>query len=88
MTYEGIILVVIGILMSMKGNPSGISISGMGTNNANITSYLNNEILRQEREMNPYYKDFFKNNVVKFAFGNVTLILGGIFIFAFSAIFC
>lgn len=87
MTYEGLIIILIGILMSMKGSPSGISISGMGNNDATITSYMNNEFTRQEREINPYHKDYFKNNVVKFSYSNLTFILGGSFIIAFGAIF-
>ena len=87
MTYEGLIIILIGILMSMKGNPSGISISRIGNNDASMTSYLNNEITRQEREINSYHKDYFKNNVVEFAFSNLAFILGGIFIITFGAIF-
>ncbi|NLK27651.1 MAG: hypothetical protein GX306_04820 [Clostridiales bacterium] len=82
LTYEGVILLIIGILASMKGRPSGINLNGFGQSNANINSYLNNEILRQEREMDPYHKNFHKNNIVKFAFGNLTFIIGGIFILA------
>lgn len=87
MIYEGLIIILIGILMSMKGNPSGISISGMGSNDATITSYMNNEFTRQEREINPYYKDYFKNNLVRFSYSNLTFILGGIFIISFGVIF-
>lgn len=87
MAYEGLIILVIGIMMSMKGNPSGASISRMGSTDANLSSYLNNEIVRQEREINPYHKAFLKNNVVEFAFSNLSFILGGIFIILFCLIF-
>ncbi|MHB8132306.1 MAG: hypothetical protein ACYDEX_25415 [Mobilitalea sp.] len=87
MIYEGLIIILIGILMSMKGNPSGISISGMGSNDATITSYMNNEFTRQEREINPYHKDYFNNNLVKFSYSNLTFIFGGIFIISFGVIF-
>lgn len=87
MFYEGLILFVIGLLMSLSGNPSGISINGIGQSNENGVSYINLETTRVEREMNPYYKNYFRNNMVKFAFSNLTFIIGGIFIIAFSIIF-
>jgi len=60
LTYEGITLLIIGFLISMKGNPSGLNINGIGHDNANITSFFSNEVTRQEREYKPYYKDFIK----------------------------
>ena len=86
LAYEGIALLIIGFLISMKGNPSGLNINGIGHDNANINSFLSNEVTRQEREYKPYYKDFIKNNVVEFAFTNITLILGGIFLLILSFI--
>lgn len=87
LTYEGIILTFVGILASMKGRPSGINLNNVGRENASITAYLNNEITRQEREMHPYHKDFYKNNIVKFAFGNLTFIIGGLLLLAFVFIY-
>jgi len=86
LTYEGFILMLIGVLTSMKGNPSGISISGTGRQDHSIHSYIDNEITRQERENRPYHKEFFKNNVTEFVFANVTFILGGILILILSYI--
>ncbi|NLZ82863.1 MAG: hypothetical protein GX915_04270 [Clostridiales bacterium] len=86
LTYEGVILLLIGILTSMKGNPSGISISGIGRQDHSIHSYIDNEITRQERENRPYHKGFSKNNITEFAFANVTFILGGILILILSYI--
>lgn len=83
MSYEGIILIIIGIFASMKGNPSGVDFSGIGQSNENGISFSNLETTRLERENNPYYKDYFKNNIVKFAFGNLAILLGGILIIAF-----
>ena len=71
----------------MRGNPSGVNLNNMGRGNANISSYLNNEITRQEREMKPYHKDFYKNNIVKFAFGRLTFIVGGLLILALVYLF-
>jgi cytochrome c biogenesis protein CcdA len=86
MSYEGFFVIIIGILMSMKGNPSGISISRIGNNDASLTSYLNNEITRQERELNPYHKDFLNNNIVEFSYNNITVIFGGLLILLFGSI--
>jgi len=87
LSYEGLILLIIGILFSMKGNPSGSSISGVGQNNANAMSFYDLEVTRLERESNPYHKDFLKNNIVVFAFSNLSIILGGILIIASTMIF-
>lgn len=87
MTYEGFILILIGIALSMKGNPSGMNLNGIGQSDDNALSYLNYEVTRQDRESNPNYKDYFKSNVVVFAFSNLTFILGGIFIIILAAKF-
>lgn len=70
----------------MKGNPSGINLNGIGQSNENGISFQNLEVTRLEREAKPYYKDYFNNNVVKFAFSNLTFILGGIFLVLFSIV--
>ncbi|MGB4660543.1 MAG: hypothetical protein WBI07_15310 [Mobilitalea sp.] len=54
----GILLLIIGTLLSMKGNPSGSSINSIGNKNTNAISYFDLEVTRQERERNPYHKDF------------------------------
>jgi len=87
LSYQGLILLIIGILISMKGNPSGASISGIGQNNANAMSFYDLEVTRLEREANPYHKDYLKNNIVVFAFSNLSIILGGILIIASVMIF-
>ncbi|MBH1940832.1 hypothetical protein I5677_08020 [Mobilitalea sibirica] len=84
MSYVGIFLFFLGILLSMKGNPSGSNINGMGMSNEKAISYQNLEVTRLEREINPYHKDYYKNNVVRFAFGKLTFIIGGVMIMAFS----
>lgn len=86
MTYEGLLLFLLGAIMSMKGNPSGMGFGRIGSDNVNITTYLDNEITSQDRETNPYHKDFLKNNMVEFSHSSLTFILGGILIFVFSAV--
>ncbi|MEG0691849.1 MAG: hypothetical protein RR444_02080 [Oscillospiraceae bacterium] len=87
MCYEGILAVIIGVFLCMKGNPSGLSISGMGQSNPQYISFQNLEVTRIEREQHPYYKDFFKNAVVEFAFSGVTIILSGIFMLIISLLY-
>lgn len=87
MSMEGLILVIVGILMSMKGNPSGADISRAGQKDFLNTSYYNFEITRQERENKPFHKEFLNNNIVEFAFGRLTLIFGGISLLVASVVF-
>jgi cell division septal protein FtsQ len=83
----GFLLFLLGILMSMKGNPSGTSFSGIGQKNVNAISNLDLEVTRMEREINPYHKDYYKNNIVEFAFSNLTVLLGGVLLIISSIIF-
>jgi Na+(H+)/acetate symporter ActP len=83
----GILLVVIGIFASMKGNPVSMNIGGIGMKNANAISYMELETVRLERERTNYYQNFFKNAVVTFAFSGWTILLGGVFIIVVSILF-
>lgn len=83
----GFLLFLLGILMSMKGNPSGTSFSGIGQKNVTAISNLDLEVTRMEREINPYHKDFYKNNIVEFAFSNLTVLFGGVLLITSSIIF-
>ena len=87
MFCESFIWIMIGTMMSMKGNPSGTNFNGIGNSNVNAISFRDLEVTRMERESKPYYKDFLRNNVVEFAFGNLTFILGGIFMIVFCILF-
>lgn len=84
--YEGIIVTIIGVLMSLRGNPSGSNIGSIGQNNATQVSFENLEVTRLEREMNPYHKGFRKNNIVTLGVINITIILSGIFLLISSLI--
>ena len=81
---EGLLVIILGFLLSMKGNPSGSSLQGLGRNNAQQLSYLNMEVTKTEREATSYHKNFLKHSIVEFAFSNFTIILGGVFILVFS----
>lgn len=84
LTYEGILLIVIGIFMSMKGSPSGSNINGVGNENPQGISYLNSEVTRIEREIKPYHKDYFQKHINHFTFKNLVFILSGLLMIATS----
>lgn len=87
LSYGGIILLILGVLMSMKGSPNGMSISRIGSNDENLSSYLNNEITSQDRQSNPYYKNYFKNNIVTVSLSNLTFIISGVLLLLCTVIF-
>jgi hypothetical protein len=88
MSYEGFILILIGALLSPKSNHSIINLQGTGQRNANLISYQDLEVTRQEqeleRESTNYYKNFFRYKVVKSVFRNLTFIFAGIITLIFS----
>lgn len=83
----GIILTILGIFASMKGNPTTINMSGMGMKNINAINYRELETVRLERDRTNYYQNFVKHAVVKFAVSGLTIILGGVFIMIVSIMF-
>ena len=87
MFIEGLAILIIGFMMSMKGNPSGASLQGLGLHSAPQISNMNAEATRTERDLTDYYQNFKKHSVVEFAFSNLTVIAGGILIILFSIFF-
>jgi hypothetical protein len=84
MTYEGLIVLFIGLLMSMKDGPLGYGMGGSASNNVNISLHLNNAATRQERKNSSNHG---KNSEVNFTHFNLTFIIGGILIIVSSIIF-
>lgn len=84
---EGIVLVALGLMMSMRGNPSGASLLGFGQQNATQVSNWNLEVTRIEREQTSYHRNFLKQAVLEFSLINVSILLGGILIILFSIFF-
>lgn len=82
LTYEGLLIIIIGILLAMKGNPSGINISGIGSENAQGISYHNLEVTRAERENQPYHKNFLKSNILQFKYYHIALLVSGLMMIA------
>ncbi len=87
MFYEGLIFILFGVLFSMKSNPSGVNLQGLGMTNPQYFSNQNLDVTRLERETTDCYKDFLKSSMVEFAFSNITIIVSGILIIVLS-VFC
>lgn len=77
--FEAILLVVIGIMLSMKGNPF-TSIRQEGQQNVNAKIFDALETARLENDTTDYRKDFFHHHVTEFRVINLSFILGGVFI--------
>ena len=87
MFMEGVALVILGLLLSMKGNPSGVGVSSWGMQNSNAVNYVNLDVTVSERKITNYYNKFRKHAIVEFAFGRVALILGGIILATIGILF-
>jgi hypothetical protein len=87
MFIEGLLMVIVGLMLSMKGNPSGISLNGLGQTYAQYNASWNLEVTRIERNSTGYYKKFLQHAVVEFAFSSLVIIIGGILIILFSIFF-
>ncbi|MDF2906515.1 MAG: hypothetical protein K0R34_1836 [Herbinix sp.] len=83
----GCLIVVLGIFMIMHGNPSGGSISSLGSRNAVAANYWLLETTLQERESTNYNKNFRKHAVIELTFNRFSFILGGIFLGAIGILF-
>ena len=85
MINESFAVIGIGILLSLKGRPSGLNLQGAGQSNENAVLYKHLEVTRLEDEMErnspDYYKNFFTRSVFEFALTNITFILGGLLMF-------
>lgn len=71
---ESILLIIFAIFSALSGNPTGLSLQGMGQNNAQYVSNANLEISRIENEKNKSNLKLMFNMGVS----TVQLILGGI----------
>ena len=49
---EGILLIILGVLSSVGGNPMGLSLQSLGQNNAQYVSNSNLEISKMEKSKN------------------------------------
>ena len=87
MFVEGVILVIVGIMASMKGNPSIAGLKGLDVRDATVVNRMNLETTVMERDVTNYYKNFRKQAVVEYGFGRMTLIFGGVILAAIGILF-
>ncbi|WP_066894515.1 hypothetical protein [Clostridium nigeriense] len=69
---EGLVLIFAGIFASISGDPRGVSMQGLGQNNAQYINNANLEVARMEKE-----KVHIKTDI-KFALSTFSLVIGGI----------
>ena len=70
---EGMVVIILGIFSGISGNSTGLSLQGMGQNNAQYVSNANLETLKMEKEKT-------KNNLnpnISIGLNMVSLIIGG-----------
>lgn len=70
---EGIILVILGVSSFLGGNPTGLSLQGLGQTNAQYIANANLEVTRMEKEKTTTIKNNFKTSI-----NTVSLVMGGI----------
>lgn len=70
---EGIILVILGVSSFLGGNPTGLSLQGLGQTNAQYIANANLEVTRMEKEKTNTIKNNFKASI-----STVSLVIGGV----------
>ena len=70
---EGIVLVALGALSSIGGNPTGLSLQALGQDNAQYAANANLEVTKMEKQR---HHDNIKTNL-RSSFNIVSLIIGG-----------
>lgn len=78
---EGIIFVVGGVLSSIGGNPIGLSMQGLGQNNAQYIANANLEVSKMEKDKTNNIK-----TTISAGLSTVSLIIGGLLVIAINFI--
>ena len=78
---EGIIFVVGGVLSSIGGNPMGLSMQGLGQNNAQYITNANLEVSKMEKDKTNNIK-----TTISAGLSTVSLIIGGLLVIAINFI--
>ena len=78
---EGIIFVVGGVLSSIGGNPMGLSMQGLGQNNAQYIANANLEVSKMEKDKTNNIK-----TTISAGLSTVSLIIGGLWVIAINFI--
>ncbi len=87
--YEGLVMVLIGIMLSSNPNATGLNPWGMGRR---VFPYQPNDnvhlqLKRVEKEFTNNYKHFIQHPIGDYAFNGITILLGGIFIILWGVFF-
>lgn len=82
--YEGLALLILGLIRSMKGYPAGMGSGSTGPAYINSLSYIFLETTKPKDETGSYHRFFF-NNEFRFRFTSIALILSGILVILISA---
>lgn len=83
---EGIIVTVFSLYFSIQGNPSGGSLFGMGSKNAQYIANSNMETTRNERKSTGYFQNFTDQNVLNMTLRKFAIVLGGVLLIIYSAL--
>jgi hypothetical protein len=84
-TIIGLIIVVVGALSSIGGNPTGVGILGMGQQNVQYMSNYNIEVTSMERKITKYFES--TANQTKLYFNSKWNVISiGIFVIALSIV--
>lgn len=78
---EGIIFVGGGVLSSIGGNPMGLSMQGLGQNNAQYIANANLEVSKMEKDKTNNIK-----TTISAGLSTVSLIIGGLLVIAINFI--
>lgn len=72
---EGILIVIVGCLSAVGGNPMGLSLNGLGEESAQYIAYSNLEITKMEKEKTKNIKSY-----VSFGLSTVSFITGAVLV--------
>lgn len=86
MTIIGLLIVTIGALASVGGNPSGVGINSIGQLNSQYSSNLNIEVTKMERSLTKYFESTANHTKLYFSSSKLNIILNGLFVIFLSII--
>ncbi len=75
--WVGLVVFIVGCMMSMKGSPVLGSLASWGKNNTAYLVNVDTYAAKTDRGSPEYYKHYFQNSVVEFSFWRTVLILSG-----------
>lgn len=86
MTMIGLLIMVIGALSSVGGNPTGVGAIGLGQMNNQYISNFNIEVTKMERSITKYFESTANHTKLYFTSSKLNIILNGAFIILSSIV--